>query len=103
MMIDGGVQSVGAVDFNNNDKKVYLRPSGESFEAIFNAAIGLINDTSRLQLNAENLQLDYVTGKTDDIIGLNMAQSKASASLQFTAQITNKILAAYQEIMRMSL
>lgn len=100
MRIDGVVQPVGNIELNN---KVSVRPSGESFEAIFNAAVGLFNDTNQFQIDAENLQLDYITGKTDDIIALNMAQAKASSSLQFTAQVTNKVLTAYQEIMRLSL
>lgn len=102
MRIDGNIQSVGNIELNNNNK-VSVKPSGESFEEIFNAAVGLFNDTNALQIDAEQMQLDYITGKTDDIIALNMAQAKASASLQFTTQVTNKILTAYQEIMRMSL
>ncbi len=102
MRIDSSIQSVGSLNLNDNNK-VSLRPSGESFETIFNAAVGLLNDTNQFQIDAQNLQLDYITGKTDDIIALNMAQAKAASSLQFTAQVTNKILTAYQEIMRMSL
>jgi len=85
---------------NNSDLK--LKPN-KTFENFFDAALDLYNKTNEYQINAEKLQIDYVTGKTDDIIGLNMAQAKASASLQFTTQVTNKIISAYQEIMRMSM
>lgn len=75
----------------------------DSFESIFKNALNLIDETNKYQLEAENLQTAYVTGESDDIIGLNMAQAKASTALSFTTQVTNKILNAYQEIMRMSL
>ena len=56
-----------------------------------------------MQKEVEQKQIDFITGKSDDIIGLSMAQSRASSSIQFTAQVTNKILNAYQEIMRISI
>ncbi len=76
---------------------------GDEFGAFFDVAMGLYNETNVYQLDAEQLQIDYVTGKTDDIIALNMAQNKATSALQFTTQVTNKVLTAYQEIMRMQM
>ena len=79
------------------------KSNGDEFGAFFDAAMGLYNETNVYQLDAEQLQIDYVTGKTDDIIALNMAQNKATSALQFTTQVTNKVLTAYQEIMRMQM
>lgn len=77
--------------------------SDDTFEKVFRSALNMINETNEYQYAAEKMQVDYVTGETDDIIGLNLAQAKASSALSFTTQVTNKILTAYQEIMRMSL
>lgn len=77
--------------------------NGDDFGTFFDAAMGLYNETNIYQLEAEQMQIDYVTGKTDDIIALNMAQNKATSALQFTTQVTSKVLAAYQEIMRMQM
>ncbi len=79
------------------------KSNGDDFGTFFDAAMGLYNETNIYQLEAEQMQIDYVTGKTDDIIALNMAQNKATSSLQFTTQVTSKVLAAYQEIMRMQM
>jgi flagellar hook-basal body complex protein FliE len=84
-------------------KSVKKAANDGGFEKIFKNALNLIDETNKLQLDAENLQTAYVTGESDDIIGLNMAQAKASTALSFTTQVTNKILNAYQEIMRISL
>lgn len=99
MRIDN-VQNVQA-DFvlskNNNLK------TDNIFDKFFDEAMNLISATNDLQLQAEAKQIDFITGKSDDIIALTMANSRASSAIQFTSQITNKILNAYQEIMRISL
>lgn len=86
-----------------NESKLTEKTINNGFESFFNAALDLYNRTNEYQNEAEQMQVDYVIGKTDDIIGLNMAQSRASSSLQFTTQVTNKILSAYQEIMRIQM
>lgn len=91
------VQADFASSKNNNLK------TDNIFEKFFDEAMNLISATNDLQLQAEAKQIDFITGKSDDIISLTMANSRASSAIQFTSQITNKILNAYQEIMRISL
>lgn len=91
------VQADFASSKNNNLK------TDNIFEKFFDEAMNLISATNDLQLQAEAKQIDFITGKSDDIIALTMANSRASSAIQFTSQITNKILNAYQEIMRISL
>ncbi|MFV0520754.1 MAG: flagellar hook-basal body complex protein FliE [Lachnospirales bacterium] len=78
-------------------------PSGEAFSDIFNAAMGLVEETSDYQKTATSLQLDFVSGKTDDILAVTMAQEKALSTLSYTVQITNKVIDAYKEIMQVQL
>lgn len=75
----------------------------DPFEKFFDEAIGLIDEANIIQKEAQQKQIDFITGKTDDIIGLSMAQSRASSAIQFTSQVTSKIINAYQEIMRISI
>ena len=74
-----------------------------AFEEIYDATVKLLDDTSRLQIEDEQLQLDYASGKTDDMLAVVMAQQKAYSSLNFTVQVTNKLIDAYREIMRMNM
>lgn len=101
MKIGTELQSVGGLESGYYNRKVDNNKN--SFESFFDAALDLLNETNIYQLDLEQRQLDYITGKSDDIIGLNMAQGRASASIQFTTQVTNKVLTAYQEIMRLQL
>ncbi|GHV41957.1 hypothetical protein FACS189490_09890 [Clostridia bacterium] len=75
----------------------------ESFGSIFNAYMGLVNETNDYQLSAEQIQIDYAAGRTDDMLAVVLAQEKAFSSLSFTVQVTNKIIESYREIMRIQI
>lgn len=76
---------------------------GGLFESFFDAAMKTVEETNKNQLESEQLYIDLATGKTDDILAVVLAQEKATASLNFTTQITTKVIDAYREIMRMQL
>jgi flagellar hook-basal body complex protein FliE len=79
-----------------------VKPEGISpFSSFFNAAVELFNETNQFQLTAEQLQTDLATGQTDDILTVLLAQDRAYNALNFTVQVTNKIIESYREIMRM--
>lgn len=83
----------------NVDKVLKTDP----FSKFFDQAVNLLEETNAIQKNVEQKQLDFITGKSDDMIALSMAQSRASSAIQFTSQVTNKMLTAYQEIMRIAI
>lgn len=74
-----------------------------TFDSFFNAAMDLITETNDYQLAADQAQTDFATGKSDDILSVLLAQEKAYTSLNFTVQVTNKIIESYREIMRMQI
>lgn len=84
----------------------YLQDTSAStavFESFFDAALDVINDTNTAQKESDQIALDYMTGKTDDIIAVTSAQSRAERTLSFTVQVTNKIISSYQEIIRLQI
>jgi len=97
------IQKLTLDDFGVGNAVSVSKNDRNGFETFFDAAMGLYNETNVYQLDAEKMQIDYVTGKSDDMIGLNMAQANAASALQFTTQVTSKVLSAYQEIMRMQI
>jgi flagellar hook-basal body complex protein FliE len=78
------------------------KTSKSAFERFFDAAVKLLDETNQYQIRDEQLQIDYAAGRTDDIIAVTLAQQKAFSSLNFTVQVTNRIIEAYREIMRIS-
>jgi len=62
-----------------------------------------MNTTNSLLAESEKLADEFAAGKTDNILQVVLAAEKADVALQFTMQIRNKILDAYNEIMRMQI
>ncbi len=51
----------------------------------------------------ETRLVDLATGKNPDLVSLSLITAKAELSFKLLLQVRNKILEAYQEIMRMQL
>ena len=75
----------------------------DAFSLAFDAALAVLDETNNYQKTADALQRDLAAGRTDDILSVLLAQEKAYSSLNFTVQVTNKIIEGYREIMRMQL
>jgi len=62
-----------------------------------------ISEVNNLQTEADTLANKLASGDAVEIHQAMIAMQKASTALQFTIQVRNKIVEAYQEIMRMQL
>ena len=74
------------------------RPQGEDFHTHLKQALGEVND---LQQRADQTIQQLVGEGKGDLQETIIAMEKASVSFQLMMQIRNKILEAYQEIVRM--
>jgi flagellar hook-basal body complex protein FliE len=87
------------LNVNTKINNIESKNEGISFIDFLNNAV---SDVNKLQLESEQLNEALAMGKTDNIHQVAIAAEKADIALQFTMQIRNKVLEAYQEIMRMS-
>jgi len=71
-----------------------------SFGQMLRDALKQVND---LQAEADNLAQKLATGEISDVHTVMIASEKATLALELTVQIRNKVIEAYQEIMRMPL
>lgn len=62
-----------------------------------------INNVNNLQIEADKLSQKLVTGEVADLHQVMIASEKASIAMQFAVQVRNKLVEAYQEIMRMQM
>jgi flagellar hook-basal body complex protein FliE len=62
---------------------------------------GYMDEVNKLQLKSEELDRQLATGALENIHEATIAAEKAALALEFTIQIRNKVVEAYQEIMRM--
>jgi len=75
--------------------------SGSVFSKIYQSAIDMIEDTNEFSKAADQASLNFALGKTESISDVMIAQEKATVALQYTIQVRDKVLNAYNEIMRM--
>ncbi len=98
------MSAVGPVRVAENVEAVKQKaPSGNMFETILNSAIDNINNTNSLLSDAENEEVKFAMGQTENAHDLMIALNKASTALQYTVAVRDKFLDAYKEIMNMQI
>lgn len=60
-----------------------------------------INNVNQLQKSSDKAAQDLATGRTDNVADVMIAAEKADIALRVMVQVRNKIIDAYQEIMKM--
>lgn len=73
-------------------------PIAKSFGDFLKESLSNVNE---LQSDAERLDAALAAGELEDISQVVVAGEKADIAVQLTLQVRNKIVEAYQEIMRM--
>ncbi|NLY91218.1 MAG: flagellar hook-basal body complex protein FliE [Firmicutes bacterium] len=64
---------------------------------------GYLEEVNKLQLKSEDMDRQLAAGTLENIHEATIAAEKAALALELTIQIRNKVVEAYQEIMRMSI
>lgn len=93
--------SYGLVGKVNEQKS--LSAEGSMFDALLNSAIDNIKTTNSYLSDAENEEIKFALGETENTHDLTIALQKASTALQYTVAIRDKVLDAYKEIMNMQI
>lgn len=74
------------------------RPATTDFKSFVTSAL---EEVSRLQTSADEAAVRLATGEARDLHEVMIMTEQANLALQLTLQVRNKVLDAYQEIMRM--
>ena len=69
-----------------------------SFAQVLNKTVNQVND---LQVNADKQIQKLATGKTNNIPEVMMAVEKADIAMKLMMSVRNKMIDAYQEVMKM--
>lgn len=73
-------------------------PGDQAFGQFLKDALQEVNN---LQTQSRDMKQQLLTGNVEDLHQVMIAGEKAGVALQLTVQIRNKVIEAYQEIMRM--
>jgi flagellar hook-basal body complex protein FliE len=71
---------------------------GSSFQSFLTSKLGSV---AELQQQADAASQAVASGQSSDLAGATVAVEKASIAMELTGAIRNKVIDAYQEIMRM--
>lgn len=71
-----------------------------SFQEFFADAV---KQTNGLQVEAQEAKRRLLVGESDDLHGVMIAMEKAGLAFQLTMTVRNKVIEAYQEVMRMQI
>ena len=99
------VKQVGSVDI---EKLLEQITSGENQgvsqkgdDGFWEMLKGGISEVNQAAVKADKSSVELATGKTDNIHGVMLDLTKAQLGLEFMVQMRNKVIEAYQEVMRM--
>ncbi len=81
-------------------KSAAAPPDGPSFTDVLQQALGQVEQD---QAAANEAAVKLATGEITDVAQVMIASERANLSLNLALQVRNKLLEAYQEIMRMPL
>lgn len=73
------------------------------FDAMLHTAIDNLNTTNSYLSDAENEEIKWALGETENSHDLGIALQKASTALQYTVAIRDKLLDAYKELIQMQI
>ncbi|WP_033829226.1 flagellar hook-basal body complex protein FliE [Bacillus andreraoultii] len=98
--------AINPVNFNdaiqplktNNTNTVTPHKTQSTFSNFLKDAINEVNET---QINSDQLTEKLALGENVNLHDVMIASQKATITLQTTMEVRNKVVEAYQEIMRM--
>ncbi|AMM95434.1 flagellar hook-basal body protein FliE [Peribacillus simplex] len=74
--------------------------SQRNFASVLKESINKVNET---QMASDDLTTKLVNGDDVELHSVMIASQKASITMQATLEVRNKVVEAYQEMMRMSI
>ncbi|HXE15432.1 MAG TPA: flagellar hook-basal body complex protein FliE [Bryobacteraceae bacterium] len=74
------------------------KANGDMFKSIFDSAVNTVQNS---QTHADAAVQDFLNGNTEDVHSTVLAVQRADLTFQMFMQVRNKVVSAYQEIMKM--
>lgn len=78
------------------------KPSGQSGD-FQNVLSGAIDNLESLNQNASNAVQKFLTGENEELHTVALATQKAELAFELGLQVRNKVVDAYQEVMKMQI
>lgn len=80
-----------------------LTTEDKGFESVLQSAMDMVKETSDLQNQAEEAEMQFALGYSTNTHDLQAIQEKADIALNYTIAVRDRMLEAYKEIMNMQI
>lgn len=98
------VAKIAGIDLPSGiSKSGVIEDNKTAFQDVLDSVMNQVKETDSLQKNAQEAELEYEMGYTDNVHDLAIAQQKANVALQYTVAIRDRLVSAYREIMQMQI
>jgi flagellar hook-basal body complex protein FliE len=92
------VQQIFTTNHTNTTKPTTSFESQKSFASVLKDSINQLNQS---QVDADRMTNKLINGDNVDLSQVMIVQQKANITLQAAVEVRNKVIDAYQEMMRM--
>lgn len=102
----GSIQNIQATYLNQMNDLTFasdVAQTNNDFGSIFNSMVDALNETNTLHNIAEEEEIRFALGESENTHDLLIAQTKATVALQYTVAVRDKMIEAYREIMQMQI
>lgn len=87
----------------NGRTSAAVNRTNNSFDSVLQSAVDMLKETDSLQNAAEEEEIKYALGYSENTHNLTIAQEKANIALQYTVAVRDRFLEAYKEIMNIQI
>lgn len=96
-----GINPIAPVPaIGGTDKAAAATGAGKEFGDLFNEAVGRVE---QYRVHAEAAANSFMNGETEELHQVILAGQRAEIAFETFLQVRNKVVQAYQEIMRMQM
>jgi flagellar hook-basal body complex protein FliE len=99
-MIPAAISPISAPTLPSSIRPAGEAPSGSGFQDIFSGAIGQVES---MKQQASATVEKFLSGEGEDLHTVALATQQADLSFEMFQQVRNKVVSAYQEIMKMQM
>lgn len=80
-----------------------VQTDDNGFGAILDSAINMVDETNAAQNTAQDEEIKFALGQSNNTHDLMIAEQKAAIALQFTVAVRDRFLQGYNTIMNMQI
>lgn len=99
----GTVNSISSISSLGDQESIDSIGNVNFSDVLKNAISGSLNETQSLLDSAEEAEINFALGNSDNTHDLQIAQQKANLAISYTVAVRDRFLDAYKEIMNMQL